>query len=80
MKSATLVLFVLALVVSVVAPDVPAAPADDLVVDDTLAEDTNAIESLTPEHARRLAADFPGAEQETSSGGRSRPSFVRPCP
>jgi hypothetical protein len=76
MKSATLVLFLLALVVSVVAPDVPAAPADDLVVDDTLAEDTNAIESLTPEHARRLAADFPGAEQEIIVRG-SFPAIFR---
>ncbi|MCE2727070.1 MAG: hypothetical protein LW698_09870 [Planctomycetaceae bacterium] len=79
MKSARLVLFLLALVVSVVAPDVPAAPADDVVVDD-LPADTNTIERLAPDQARRLAADFPGAEQEIIVRGSFQAIFYEALP
>lgn len=74
MKPARSVHFLLALVACAVALGVPAAPGDDLPAD------TSAIESLTPEQARRLAADFPGSDVEVTIMGSSKATFFRSLP
>ena len=47
---------------------------------DELPADTSAIESLTPEQARRLAADFPGERVEITIMGSSKATFFRSLP
>lgn len=66
--------FAFVLLVFVVSVGLPAAPADELL------EDTSAIESLTPDQARKLAADFPGALVEITIMGRSKATFSEALP
>ena len=64
-----------ALVAAAVALGVEAAPAADP------PQDPSTIESLTPEQARRLAAEFPGAEvQVKESQGTVTHNFCLPLP
>ena len=74
MKSARRLSFLFALVASAFAAGFPAVKAEEPAQD--LAGYANAIESLTPEQARRLAAEFPGAEQAIIVRGSS-PSIAR---
>ncbi len=74
MKPVRSVHFLLALVASAVALGVPAALGDELPAD------TSAIENLTPEQARRLAAEFPGASAEITIMGSSKATFFKALP
>ena len=74
MKFARWFSLLFALVASAFAAGFPAVKAEEPAQD--LAGYANAIESLTPEQARRLAAEFPGAEQAIIVRGSS-PSIAR---
>ena len=65
--------FLFALVASAFAAGLPAVQAEEPAED--LALYANAIESLTPEQARRLAAEFPGAEQSITVNGGQATSY-----
>ena len=58
-------LVVFTLIVSCLTTGCPSALADELPAD------TNQIESLTPEAARKLAAEFPGVKADVVVGGRA---------
>lgn len=74
MKPSLSALFLSALVAAAVARGVPVALGDELPAD------PGVIESLTPEQARRLAADFPGADVEITIMGSSKATFFKSLP